>query len=290
MTDEWKLKAIGYLFFLTVALGVSCILTHPQPTHALAKVSMLNIGQGDSFLIQAANGAQLLIDGGRDSKVLTELARVMPRGDRSIDVMIATHPDADHIGGLPLVLQRYHVGLFLTSQVYTDTKTFTSLYKELLDKKVPSYFVRKGMMLTLDATATDPRAVFSILFPDRDTSTWETNSASVVGRLQIGERSALFTGDSPIAIEHYLTQTDPKDIDVDILKLGHHGSKTSSSEEYLRATTPSLALISAGVNNRYGHPHQEVLDRLRALGIPWVSTQDVGTYTLTTDGQTWVKE
>lgn len=278
---------LGLMMAGVVVLAITAVVLYPVSAGSRTKVSMLNIGQGDSFLIQTPNGKQLLIDGGRDATVLSELAKVMPIGDHSIDAVIATHPDADHIGGLPLVLRRYHVGLFLTSGVDSDTQTFKDLFATLLNKHVPSYYVRNGMMITLDAKNN---ATFSILFPDRDTTNWETNNASVVGRLQVGERSALFTGDSPISIEHYLAQTYPKDINVDILKLGHHGSKTSSGEEYLRATSPVLALISAGVNNRYGHPHQEVLDRLQKLQIPWISTQDKGTVTLSTDGLKWYQK
>lgn len=290
---ERQVKTLLPLFLGALVLGVACLLMrapHSPAGAGRASVSMLDIGQGDSFLIQAANGRQLLIDGGRDDQVLTELAKVMPQGDHSIDIVIATHPDADHIGGLPLVLSRYDVGLFLTSQVFTGTQAFASLYQALDDHHVASYFVRKGMTLTLDPPTGGLPTTFLVLFPDRDTSNWETNSASVVGRLQIGERSALFTGDSPIAIEQHLIASDPSDIDVDILKLGHHGSKTSSSEAYLRATSPALALISAGVNNRYGHPAPETMARLTSLAIPSVSTQDVGTYTLSTDGVKWYKE
>ena len=285
-----KSRTILVLAIATISLGIACLFSLPKSQKStLAHVYMLNIGQGDSFLIQAANGRQLLIDGGRDATVLGELAKVMPTGDKSIDVVIATHPDADHIGGLPFVLKHYDVGLFLTSQVMTGTQTFKNLFDELNKDRIPSYYARAGMKLTLDSNPNIP-ATFSVLFPDRQTLNWETNSASVVGRLQIRERSALFTGDSPSNIEHYLAQTDPKDIDVDILKLGHHGSKYSSGDEYLRATSPVLALISAGVNNRYGHPAPEVLARLKALSIPYVSTQDAGTVTLTTDGVKWYKK
>lgn len=279
--------------YVVAILGIAAFALQPRKVDGMAKISMLNIGQGDSFLITAPNGKQLLIDGGRDATVLTELAKAMPIGDHSIDVMIATHPDADHIGGLPLVLERYSVGLFLTSHVQTDTETFKTLFQTLEKKKVPSYYARRGMTLTLDGSPTLPET-FSVLFPDRDTTNWETNSASVVGRLQVGQgnkkQTALFTGDSPSSVEHFLAVRDPEDIDVDILKLGHHGSKTASSAEYLKATSPTLALISAGVGNRYGHPAPEVLDRLTAAHIPWVSTQDHGQVTLLTDGIKWIEK
>lgn len=282
-----KVWTIRYLFFAVVIAGVAYGAVRSPSGDGMAKIYMLDIGQGDSFLIEAPNGTQLLIDGGRDAKVLTQLAAVLPRGDRFIDVVIATHPDADHIGGLPTVIDRYAVGVFLTSKVFTDTKTLASLFDTLARRNVRAYYVRRGMTITLDPIE---RVTFSVLFPDRDTSMWETNAASVVGRLDVGERSALFTGDSPSTIEHFLVQADPKDINVDILKLGHHGSKFSSSAEFLKAVSPTLALISAGVNNRYGHPTTEVLGRLKALNIPWVSTQQHGLTTLSTDGKTWTQK
>ncbi len=272
-------KPFFTMLLMIIAFGMSCYLSTPKQTDSLVHVYMLDIGQGDSFLIEAPNGKKLLIDGGRDSTVLSELSKVLPIGDKSIDVMIATHPDADHIGGLQPVLERYHVGLFLTSQVTTDTKTFTDLYAELYKEGIPSYYVRQGMVLTLDINT-----IFTVLFPDRDTSGWETNNASVVGRLQVGNRTMLFTGDSPSSIEHFLVQAYHEQLVSDVLKLGHHGSKYSSSTEYLKAVSPTLGLVSAGIDNSYHHPSVETLDRMKALDIPWISTQDKGTVDLSTDG------
>ncbi len=275
------------MFLVACALSIVLVISKLKEEDMMAKVHMLNIGQGDSFLIEAPNGAQVLIDGGRDASVLSELSKVMTWNDKNIDVVIATHPDADHVGGLVDVIKRYNVGLFLTSDVYSDTQIYKSLLQAVADKKIPAYFVRAGMALGLDQQNKES---FTVLFPDRDTHNWETNTASVVGRLQIGDRSALFTGDSPVAIEKYLAKTVPELLDVDILKLGHHGSKTSTSPEYLKATTPQLALISAGVNNSYGHPHKEVLDLLKQFGIPYISTQTSDTITLVTDGLKWYKK
>jgi competence protein ComEC len=186
---------VGLLFVvicgLLIAITFSSAKQKTTQTN-ISKIHMLNIGQGDSFLIETADGTQMLIDGGKDATVLSELSKVMAWNDKYIDVVVATHPDADHVGGLVDVLKRYKVGLFLTSDVYSDTQTYKSLISSVLNKKIPSYYVRQGMDLSL-ADKTD----FTILFPDRDTHNWETNNASVVGRLQIGDRSALFTGDSP---------------------------------------------------------------------------------------------
>lgn len=277
-----QLRNLGLMVVVLIVLGIAAVVLQPVRSVGKGSIAMLDIGQGDSFLITAPSGAQLLIDGGKDATVLSELHKAMPAGDHSIDVVIATHPDADHIGGLPLVVDRYKVGLFLTSTVRGSTDTYKSLMQKLVDHHIPAYFAHSGETVVLDSMTT-----LQILFPDREVTDWETNTASVVGRLQIGKRSALFTGDSPISIEQYLVRKDPRILNVDILKLGHHGSKTSSSQEYLRATSPTLALISAGVHNSYGHPHQEVLELLKKLKIPYVSTQDHGQVTLTTDGQAW---
>jgi competence protein ComEC len=276
-------RTLLILSVLLAGFATTCFLLQPAKQDGKTRVYMLNIGQGDSFLIVAADDRKILIDGGRDTTVLSELSKVLPVGDTNIDVMIATHPDADHIGGLQYVLQRYHVGLFLTSQVYTDTKTFTSLYQELYKEHIPSYYVRRGMVITLDTTHP---TTFTVLFPDRDTSNWITNPASVVGRLLTGNRSMLFTGDSPSSVEHFLVQAEPQLLRSDVLKLGHHGSKFSSSTEYLKIVSPVLGLVSAGIDNKYGHPNPETLARLQALNIPWISTQQKGTVELTTDGKT----
>lgn len=245
---------------------------------------MFDVGQGDSFFIETKNGKQMLIDGGKDATVLTELAKVMPWNDKSIDIVLATHPDADHIGGLDEVLKRYKVDMFLTSEVGGETAEYKGLMEIVEEKKIPSFFVRFGMKFDFSDSE-----YFLVLFPDRDVVGWETNTGSVVGKFVSGHRSMLFTGDSPAPIEQYLAKSVPELLDVDILKLGHHGSRTSTTAAYIKATTPSLALISAGKNNSYGHPHKEVLELLKEFNIPYISTQTKGTFLLQTDGVKWYK-
>lgn len=281
-----KTARIGLLALLVVILGVLVFVGKQQDvTPRVTSVSMLDVGQGDSFLIQASNGKQMLIDGGKDATVLGQLSKVMPWGDRSIDIVLATHPDKDHIGGLDDVLKRYKVGMFLTSEVGGETEEYKHLIGLVTQKKIPAYFVRQGMKFDLSSTE-----YFLVLFPDRDVKGWETNTGSVVGKFVSGERSVLFTGDSPAPIEQYLAKAIPQLLDVDILKLGHHGSRTSTTAAYLKATTPDLALISAGKNNSYGHPHKEVLDLLKQFSIPYVSTIDSGTVTFETDGTKWYRK
>jgi beta-lactamase superfamily II metal-dependent hydrolase len=209
----------------------------------------------------------------------------MPWNDRSIDIVLATHPDMDHIGGLDEVFKRYKVDMFLTSSVGGETEDYKNLLRIVAEKKIPAYFVEQGMKLDLSSAE-----YFFVLFPDRDVNGWETNTGSVVGKFVSGERSILFTGDSPTSIEQYLAKTIPDLLDVDILKLGHHGSRTSTTAALLKVTTPNLALVSAGKNNSYGHPHKEVTDLLKQFGVPIVSTQDQGTVVFETDGVKWYRK
>ena len=268
-----------------VFLAVACILSQPKKKDGLAMVHVLDVGQGDSILIESASGSQVLIDGGKDAKVLSALSSVMPASDRFIDVVIATHPDLDHIGGLPGVLSRYKVGLFMTPEVFSDSDRMEAVYWALSRRGIPAVYTRRGMTLYLDK---NPDTKITILFPDRSTIGWQSNAASAVARLDVGSASALFTADAPSAIERFLVLIDQDGLDTDVVKLGHHGSKTSSSDLFLKTASPALALISAGKNNSYGHPHQEVLGRLQALHIPWRSTALEGTITLKSDGKTWV--
>jgi competence protein ComEC len=283
-----KTARIGLLIILVLALSFAFVLTKESGPIQNTKVTMLDVGQGDSFLIQASNGKQMLIDGGKDATVLAELAKVMPWGDRSIDIVLATHPDMDHIGGLDAVLKRYKVDMFLTSEVGGDTQEYKNLLAIVNKKKIPAYFVKAGMRFDLSS-----KDYFLVLFPDRDVAGWETNTGSVVGKFvsgpPAGGASVLFTGDSPAPIEQYLSKSIPLLLDVDILKLGHHGSRTSTTAALLKVATPELALVSAGKNNSYGHPHKEVLTLLKQFNVPYISTQIEGTMTFETDGVRWYR-
>ncbi len=283
-----KTARIGLMLVVVGILSIAYLLVttnFSDKQTTMTNVSMLNVGQGDSFLIKASNGRQMLIDGGKDATVLGELSKIMPWWDKSIDIVLATHPDMDHVGGLDEVLKRYKVSMFLTSEVGGDTNEYKNLLNLVNKKKIPAYFVRSGMKFDLSE-----KEYFEVLFPDRDVRDWETNTGSVVGKFVSGERSVLFTGDSPAPIEQYLAKSIPGKLDVDIFKLGHHGSRSSTTAALLKVATPSLALISAGKSNSYGHPHKEVLDLLKQFSIPYISTQTAGTVTLETDGLKWYKK
>lgn len=280
MLKRFNKEYIALLVLIIFVIGILFLYFAQSHTNNL-KVAFLDIGQGDSIYIEAPNGAQMLIDGGRGAKVLGELSRLMPFGDRSIDVVVATHPDADHIGGLVNVLDYYEVENFIESGASSQSKVFQNLESKIEKEKSKRLLGRAGTKVMLD----EERGIyFEILYPDaKSVSHWDTNDASIVGKLVYGDTSVLLTGDSPLEKELYLVRTYPEILDVDILKLGHHGSRTSSSENFLRSTTPSVAIISAGLDNQYGHPHKEVLDKLKFLKIPYLATYDKGTIICTSD-------
>lgn len=247
-------------------------------------VAFLDVGQGDAIFIQAENGSQVLIDAGPNSKILEELAKVMPFYDRSLDIIIATHPDADHIGGFPDVFKNFKVEKITEPGVDSETGLYREFQRLTKLEEAQKILARRGMKIILD-----DNTYLLVLFPDRDVSGLDTNDASIVAKLVYGKTSFLFTGDSPKKIEEYLVSLDGNsvggELDVDVLKAGHHGSKTSSAEEFLNAVSPALAVISAGADNRYGHPHQEVLDVLNKFGIKILRTDELGTIKIKSDGR-----
>lgn len=265
------------LLMCTFTLVFSCIHSTSRMN---ATISFIDVGQGDSILIQSPSGKQLLVDGGRSKSVLSELENLLPYFDRSIDVVIGTHPDADHIGGLPYVVQEYEVGALFEPGSSSDSKIYTSLEKSVSDKKIPHLYARENMVIDFGDDS-----YFVFLFPNQDVRNWETNNSSIVGMYVYKDTSFLLTGDAPIATESYLIKKYPT-LTTDVLKLGHHGSRTSSSEGFLKSIHPGLAIISAGKGNSYGHPHQEVVERLSMLDIPSFSTIDFGTITLNSNGNT----
>jgi len=267
---------LGLLFLVTLIVWYAIFAESRQGL----KVYFLDVGQGDAIFIQASNGNQILIDAGPNKQVLRKLSKVMPFYDRSIDIVIESHPDSDHIGGLPEVLKRYDVFLVMEPGVGSDNAVYAETEKIIKEKRIKKILARKGMRVNLgDGTRLD------ILFPDRDVFELGTNDASIVARLVYGENKFLFTGDSPQKIEDYLVSIFGKNLQSDVLKLGHHGSRTSTSEEFLGYVEPKYAIISAGKDNRYGHPHKEILDRLNQFGISILRTDEKGTIKMQGDGE-----
>jgi competence protein ComEC len=246
------------------------------------RVSFLNIGQGDSIFIEGPTGIQMLVDGGPNGSVLREFGKRMPFFDRTLDAVVETHPDKDHIGGLVDVFDRYDVDTFFEPGILNDTKISKALVGAVKTEGSRDILARRGMRILLGGGA-----YADILYPDEDVSrVKDTNTGSIVMRVVYGNTSFLLTGDSPQAVERHLIALDPEGrwLESDVLKPGHHGSRTSTAPEYVAAVKPSFAVISAGKDNSYGHPHQETLQTLAKAGVRVLSTIDSGTITFSSDG------
>jgi len=242
--------------------------------------AMLDIGQGDALFIESPTGTQIMFDAGPARKVLGPLARVMSPFDRSIDAIVITNPDADHIGGFLDVLKNYKVGRVFEPGTFNDSKTYQNLEEEIKKQNIPDILARRGMRLDIGGGA-----MIDILFPDRDVYTWATNDGSIVARLTYGKTSIMLTGDATTKTEKIiLGENSPAQLHSTILKVGHHGSRTSTSGEFVRAVAPTYALISDGSNNKYGHPHQETLDTLAQFSAKVFRTDLLGSIIVQSDG------
>lgn len=243
--------------------------------------TMLDVGQGDALFIESPTGTQVLIDGGPPRKILGQLSRVMSPLDRQIDAIIVTNPDQDHIGGFLDVLKVYKIDKVFESGVLTDSKIYQNFKEEIKNKNIQNILVQKGMRLNIGGGA-----IIDILFPDRDVSSWATNDGSIVAKLVYGDTSIMLTGDATTQTEKIiLSENTEAQLKSTILKVGHHGSRTSSSYEFIKAITPNYALISDGQGNNYGHPHREILDTLMQLGAQVFRTDLLGTIIMKSDGQ-----
>lgn len=268
--------AFAALFFLVLS-AVSWGALVSTTGEKYLSVSFLDVGQGDAIFIETPLGSQVLIDGGRGSDVLRELSTVMPFWDRSIDIVVATHPDADHIGGLVEVLERFDVEYIVETDVENDTPVYRA-YREVLERRGPERIVpARGTRIEIDETAT-----LTVLSREVVAAS-DTNDASIVMRLDYGETSFLFTGDATKFIEVELLEFHEL-LDTDVLKVGHHGSSTSTSAAFVSAVSPDIAVISVGKDNSYGHPTGEVLTTLEGAGAAIYRTDEDGTVRLISNG------
>lgn len=289
VSDTVSLRGHVVRWVLFLVLLVSAVVVYVVPFEQgggdTLSVTFLDIGQGDALFIESPTGVQVLIDGGPDTGILRQLSKEMGFFDRSIDIVLATHADKDHIGGLPDVLERYEVMEIVMTENKGESIAAEAFFDHADTEGARITYARRGMQYDLGYGA-----ILTILFPDRDPTFLESNTGSIVARLTYGETEFLFTGDSPKAIEEYLVSLDGSKLQSDILKVGHHGSRTSSSEVFLNAVHPEYAIISTGKDNQYGHPHKEVMDLLHKAGAQIENTADLGTITFVSNGhQLWQK-
>lgn len=241
-------------------------------------VYFLDVGQGDATFIQAKNGKQVLLDGGENKNVLRQLAEIMPFYDRSIDVLMLSHAHNDHLGGLIEVLKRFKVNLVVEACLDFNTSEYIEWKNLIKDKKIARICAQKGQKINLGPPAGEAGddLYFDVLLPVGEVAGRKIHDAMLVTRLIYGDDSFLFAGDMGKNLENYLAQVYDNDLRSTVLKVGHHGSDTSTSEIFLGYVSPKTAVISVGEDNKFGHPHQEVLDRLEKFGVSVLRTDEEG--------------
>jgi len=263
-----------YLILLTLA-AIAAILAgviwHQQEQEL--KVIFFDVGQGDSILIQKGSN-QILIDGGPDGKkVMEKLGEYVPFWDRRIEIVIATHPDQDHIDGLVDVMENYKIGEVIDNGVEADSQVYKKFKNIIQEKGIREIEGKSGMNIEIGENTK-----LEILSPDgtqEKSNPKDTNITSIVSKLTSGDSSFLFTGDLTMEGEQILLGKN-LDLHSQVLKIAHHGSKYATSDEFLSSVNPQEAVISVGKNNRYGHPATDVLDRLGAHKIIIKRTDEMG--------------
>lgn len=276
--ENFLIAVIGALLIFCISVWAAVYANTPS---GMLTFAVLDVGQGDALYIEGPTGVQVVIDGGPGSAVLRELPEVMPQFDRSIDAVIETHPDADHIAGFIDLLERYEIGYFIEPGIPKDTVTAQTLERVVSERKISRVLARRGMWLDLGGGAQ-----LHVLFPDFDPSGLSGNKAnegSVVAHLVFGSTSVMLTGDASSAVEGRLLSLGNSDIKSTILKVGHHGSKSSTSGAFVEAVDPVYAVISVGKNS-YGHPTERVLEMLESQNIKLFRTDENGTVTCRSNG------
>ncbi len=276
-----KQKNIYFALAVLVVFLLFLIVTIREDNRQL-EVIFLDVGQGDSVLIKTAFGKRVLVDGGKYEFLEAKISKYFPWYKRKIDLVIATHPDLDHVGGLVGIMRRYDVSNFLHSGLLAGAEAYQQIAQIVQNKSIPVMNAKLGNTIYLD-----PLTRLEILYPENNLESFDANEYSVISRLVYQDTSVLLTGDANIFTEQDLVEFFGDDIKSDILKLGHHGSSTSSSQSFLSMVSPEYAIVSAGCDNSYGHPDPKVIERVLSTNARILDTCTNGNIAFYSDGKKW---
>lgn len=257
-----KIKIVALGILLVAIFLVYSAYFSLRPSDKL-KVSFFDVGQGDSSMIETPNRAKVIIDGGPNNSVLAKIGRSLSFYDRTIEILIITHPDSDHLAGAVEVLKNYDIGLVLTNGRECATKICGEFEKIAKEKNIKIVTARTGQKIDFGGNA-----IMDIFLPSQAqafSGKKEDNNFSIISRLSYGADSFLFMGDAEVKEELALLAAWP-DLSAEVLKVGHHGSKNSSNQLFLDKIKPKFSIISVGAKNRYGHPTSEALEKLEKIG------------------------
>jgi competence protein ComEC len=277
--EKFVLFILGFLILVNL---FAWIVVFDLKIHKFLEVNFFDVGQGDSILIETPQRHQILIDGGPSSKIVEKLAKEIPFWDRSIDLIILTHPEKDHLTGILEILKRYKVENILWTGIVREIPEYNEWLSLLEKEKANIKIARAGQKIS----CKNCQWKIEVFYPFESLEGEEfedSNNTSIVSKLTFGNSSFLFTGDIYKEVEESLTLT-PFDLNSKILKVAHHGSKTSSSQKFLEKVSPEIAVISVG-ENKYGHPNKETLEILEKYGIRVLRTDREGDIKVFSDGE-----
>lgn len=265
-------KKYHILFLLTIISILVWIPVISRGFEGNLKVNFFDVGQGDAIFLDFFDGNQILIDGGPDNAIMGRLGNAVPFYDRHIDMIILTHPHKDHVFGLIEVLKRYEVGKVVLPKIDFDSAFYGEFLNTIKAKNIPIEYVSDGDIIKIgdfaefDFLSPEPaeglQKSFSTGSESFGVSGQDLNDISLVAKFIYGDTAILFTGDAGVDIENKILEKG-YNIRSDILKVGHHGSKYSTSEEFLEEVSPIYSVIQVGQKNRYGHPTEQTLSRLK---------------------------
>jgi len=269
--------ALLFLFF-SLFLLVDAIFSRPD---GKLHLNFCDVGQGDAIFLRTPKGKDILIDGGPDAKVLNCLSEKMPFYDRTIELMILSHPQADHLVGLIEVLKKFKVEKVLTTKAANNTSEFKAFQEALKNEKAQIFEAKKGKVIDFEKGLKG-----EILWPQDLVFYQDVNETSQVLRIKYGDFCAFLTGDA--TKNTWLSLSAAGDLEQCLLlKVPHHGSKNNLDDLLLDNIRPKIAIISVGKNNHFGHPHKEVLSSLEKYQVKILRTDEKGTIEIVSDGKKW---
>ncbi len=285
--DEKRLTDVITVFAIAVAIVVAAVGYSKQEKNkpvdlsaeGIMRVSFVDVGQGDCEVIEC-DGISILIDGGESSYADFVIEFLKSRGITKLDYYIVSHPHSDHMGAAATIIDNMTVDKFVTTEFSELNMPTSKVFENMLDslerqQTCEVLTVKAGDILTAG------KLKLNILAPFEETSDY--NNMSIVLRVDYGDTRFLFTGDCEKEVETQMIEHG-SDVKADVLKVGHHGSKTSTSSDFLQAVSPQIAVISCGSGNSYGHPHKETTELLKRCGITVYRTDEQGTVTVYSDG------
>lgn len=241
---------------------------------SVLRIHYIDVGQGDSAFIELPNNSTMLIDAGENDMGEVVVDYINKLGYSKIDYIIGTHPHTDHIGGLKDIINNFNTNKIYMPKVISTSKTYENLLNTIAEKNLKIHTAKKGVNIINENNLS-----IDIVAPNDDSYT-NLNNYSAILKITYKNKSFLFTGDAEALSENEITD----DISADVIKVGHHGSNTSSSEKFINKVKPQYAIISVGKNNDYNHPHQTIINRLEKYGAKIYRTDLNGTIVITTDG------